>query len=199
MLLEGASGHSIAVYEDSAFIFGGADNIDTIRDLYEINLGKLECIQIEPVDPKAFWPPPIEGHTAITDLAKKRLVVYGGIIKYKASSDIYEYLIAEKKWSKLKAEGPTPPPRHAHCAVVNNGSMIIYGGIGKDSEALSDIWELNLTSLVWSEIKVTAEKGSLVPQVMLYVYIYREEVDTQQLNTTTQCMFSEVEIPSVTS
>jgi hypothetical protein len=46
-----------------------------------------------------------------------------------------------------------PPPRQDHAAVIYNGCLYVYGGIGPDSKIYDDMWKFNLTDNTWEEIK----------------------------------------------
>ena len=52
-----------------------------------------------------------------------------------------------------------PPPRQDHAAVIYNGSLYVYGGIGPDSKIYDDMWKFDLSSNTWEEIKTEAQRN----------------------------------------
>jgi len=46
---------------------------------------------------------------------------------------------------------PTPRSGHSSCIFENN--MYVFGGKDDDNNKLNDLWKLDLTTLVWTEIK----------------------------------------------
>jgi len=52
-----------------------------------------------------------------------------------------------------------PPPRQDHAAVIYNGCLYVYGGIGPDSKIFDDMWKFDFSSNSWEEIKTQAQKN----------------------------------------
>ena len=97
------------------------------------------------------WPPPLDSHSAIADVENKKIYLFGGLAKYQATADTYEFTIETGKWKKLETKGPTPAPRSNHSAAFYNSSMVIYGGINNDGDVLGDMWELNVKTGSWTQ------------------------------------------------
>lgn len=154
------------------YIFGGISQLNPVNDLYSINLETYECKAIEK---KGYWPSPISSHTAVINIETKKIYVYGGFIKYNATSDVYEYNIATNEWVKLSITEPIPPPRSSHaCAYSNAESMIIYGGLGKDGDLLNDLWILDIAELKWKLVDFSS--SPVLPAVKYVNYISHAKV-----------------------
>ena len=46
-----------------------------------------------------------------------------------------------REWKSIQANGAIPSARHSHTAVVHQGAMYIYGGIGTGSNTLGSIFK----------------------------------------------------------
>jgi hypothetical protein len=133
--------------------------VEPNNDLYTVNLETLECTKVEK---KGYWPPPIICHTAILNPETKKMYIYGGLAKYKTSSNLYELDLATLEWKRIETQESSPPPRSSHTAVFYQGAMIVYGGKNADGDMLGDLWELNLTDFTWKQHELTGE----VPKVI---------------------------------
>jgi len=93
------------------------------------------------------------------------MVVFGGIsYAYSPFNDLWTYMTAENKWSRVKASGTAPVPRWMHSSMVwgsKSGSrkMIVFGGITHQYVPLNDIHFLNLESFSWE----TPETSGVAP------------------------------------
>ncbi len=149
--------HSAAVeYDGELYIFGGVSNIDSTNDLTVINLTTMESRVLQPKEKGDYWPPPLDSHTAVLDPASKKIYVFGGLEKYRASSHLYEYSIETGKWRRVETKGG-PAPRSCHSAVFYSGRMVVFGGINADGDTLGDMWELAIDSLTWSQVVFKAD------------------------------------------
>jgi len=68
---------------------------------------------------------------------------------------------ATREWKSLHPQGTAPSARHSHTAVVHNGSMFIYGGIGTGSNTLGSIFKYDFERNTWEEI---VPKGGEKPE-----------------------------------
>lgn len=101
------------------------------NDLWIYDTEKNEWKEI--TMPEEDGPPPMYGHSAVYDPAKKQIIIYGGCSSPAGfTSDIWIYDIEKNTWKLIETkEGEEAPPiRHQHCAVYDPDSkrMFIYGG-----------------------------------------------------------------------
>lgn len=93
-------------------------------------------------------------HSAVID-GSGGMVVFGGTDRYgKPSAIIQRMDLATLVWSNLATTGTAPAARNWHGAVYDGSGgrnrMLVYGGQG--SGYFNDLWELNLTTLAWTQL-----------------------------------------------
>jgi len=150
--IEGISHATAVICDGQLLVFGGISEIEQTNDLIIINLTTFESKKIQH---KPIWPQTIDSHSAVIDEKNKKMLIYGGLSKYKTTSDIWEYDITKEEWKKLEVKGKIPEGRSCHAAVLQDNSMFIYGGINEDDDSLGDLWEFNLTTNTWTKIEFT--------------------------------------------
>ncbi|KAF7430634.1 hypothetical protein PC9H_006343 [Pleurotus ostreatus] len=86
-----------------------------------------------------------------------------------SSSSSYSHL----RWEEVQTVGRKPTPRGYHTANLVGDVMVVVGG-SDGKECFSDIWCLNLITLVWSQVKLQIAHRRLshsATQVGSYLYI----------------------------
>ena len=106
--------------------------------------------------------PPLESHTVNVNDDKTLLIIYGGMSKKEYNRHVLTF-DPQTKTAKNLTENleidKMPPPRQDHAAVIYNGSLYVYGGIGPDSKLYNDMWRFDLSSNTWEEIKTESQKN----------------------------------------
>ena len=106
--------------------------------------------------------PPLESHTVNVNDEKTLLIIYGGMSKKEYNRHVLTF-DPQTKTAKNLTENldvdKMPPPRQDHAAVIYNGSLYVYGGIGPDSKIYDDMWKFDLSSNTWEEIKTDAQRN----------------------------------------
>ena len=83
-------------------------------------------------------PFPRRVHTLSTsDAAAGELFLFGGIKHNKIRNDLYVISTRDFSATLLQTSGDVPEPRFAHCAVLTNATLFIWGGITN----LSNRWQ----------------------------------------------------------
>jgi Kelch motif/Galactose oxidase, central domain len=92
-------------------------------------------------------------HFSLTrDPVTGELIMFGGkLADGSYCSDTYRWNTCNDQWSCSKPTAVAPPSRAGHRGVVHSGHMYIFGGETSTGQ-LSDLWKLNLTSHLWSEV-----------------------------------------------
>ena len=125
-------------------------------------------------------PPPCRAHTAT--LVDRRLVFFGGGEGPVYRNDVYILDTLTRHWQQPKfAKGAkVPPPRRAHTAVFYRNKVYVFGG-GNGSQALNDLWTLdvgvNVEKMKWEEVETKGKKpaprgyhtANLIGNVMVIV------------------------------
>jgi hypothetical protein len=137
-------GHS-AIYDpvgDRMVVFGGY-NGSMINDVWALSLaGSPTWTRLTPA---GTLPSVRYGHTAIYDLVRDRMVVFGG---YGASSlnDVWALSLARSPtWTQLTPAETPPSARYRHTAIYDPARdlMVVFGGLLGSGYDLSDCWVLN--------------------------------------------------------
>ena len=100
-------------------------------------------------------------------------VLFGGLSPTGTLNDVWEYKVAQKKWTRLHEGGvgpldtdpysTVPSPRTGHAAVVLRGDLFIFGGYDPDRGDTNDVWKFTRATGVWSHVTLAA--GADVPPV----------------------------------
>jgi hypothetical protein len=101
-------------------------------------VGRWEVLRTGPMRP------PKRRHAAgVHDVARDRLLVFGGMGEEGYSNAVWGLDLRLDRWRDLT---PGPEPRIDHQAVFDprSGNLLIYGGDGIRSGKLHDLWELPL-------------------------------------------------------
>jgi N-acetylneuraminic acid mutarotase len=80
------------------------------------------------------------------------IYTFGGIVDGEGTSDLHVFDTASKRWSLLSASGRAPEPRGDHCATTAGRKMYIFGGSGGEDVFFNDLYVLDISSLMWTEI-----------------------------------------------
>jgi hypothetical protein len=121
-----------AIYDpprDRMVVFGGMNGSTRFGDVWALSLsGEPVWTSLTPPGPA---PAPRNGHSAIYDPVRDRMVVFGGSDGTSALGDIWALsLSGTPGWSLLDPGGPQPSPRYEHSAVYDalRDRMVVFGG-----------------------------------------------------------------------
>ncbi|ETO12870.1 Kelch motif family protein [Reticulomyxa filosa] len=79
------------------------------------------------------------------------LYLFGGNHKEKCLNDLYKYEIKSRSWSQIVVKGKSPCARDRHSlTVVNEDSLLLFGGFGNEQEFLSDLWCFDIKAKTWT-------------------------------------------------
>ena len=141
-------------------LFGGQDASGLLNDVWELSLnGRPRWRQLHPAGAP---PSPRHRHTATLDPASDRMLVFAGWDGW-YTNDLWQLDFSELAWSRLRLEGPVPPPRAAHTTVLasDRRGLIVFGGAGPVrcpgiyvcAQNTTDVWLLSLSDPpVWTNL-----------------------------------------------
>ena len=140
-------GHT-AIYDpvrDRMVVFGGYGGSSPFNDVWALSLAASpEWTQLTPTGT-----PPLRryDHSAIYDLVRDRMVVFGG---YGGGyfNDVWALsLTGSPAWTELAPDGTPPSARYSHTAIYDpvRDDMVVFGG-WDGSTQLNDVWALSLAS-----------------------------------------------------
>lgn len=129
-------------------------------------------------------PAPRRAHTAVLYMGK--IYIFGGGNGLTALNDLWSLDVSRLdsslrsgstesglKWSLIKTHGDLPAPRGYHTANLIGNVMVVVGG-SDGRECFSDVWCLNLDSLIWTRVNLTVSHRRLshtATQVGSYLFI----------------------------
>src|SRR5262245_27939387 len=150
--------HHTAIYDvtrDRMVIFGGNnDAVGDLNDVWSLSFsGTPTWTQITP----SGTPPAIrEGHSAVYDGPRDRMVVFAGYnpaISGQKNDTWALSLSGSGSWTQIVPNGGPPPARYGHTAIVDvpHDRMLVFSGAG-DSGQLTDLWSLSFTNPIkWNQ------------------------------------------------
>ena len=83
---------------------------------------------------------------------------YSDFIK-DSNNQLLQFNPNKMEWTILKSSGTVPRPRSGHATTAINDKVWLYGGYDCDFQTLSDLYELDMPSLIWSKIHTGHPKG----------------------------------------
>jgi hypothetical protein len=155
----GRSGHS-AIYDpgsDCMVVFGGYNGSTLpyyLNDVWALSLsGAPAWTQLTP---SGTPPSGRDGHNAIYDPVRDRMVMFGGAGPDSLLNDVWvlSLLAGELAWTQLTPSGTLPIQRSRHSAIYDpvRDCMVVFGGYD-ESSSLDDVWALSLVGTpAWTEL-----------------------------------------------
>ncbi|KAK2962410.1 putative Tip elongation aberrant protein 1 [Blattamonas nauphoetae] len=113
--------HAAVLSGSRMYVFGGSDGETRMQDTWCFDFETDKWSEIKVVGTK---PPPREMHTAAK--YQKYMYIFGGLGD-EIFSDLWEFEFATGQWTEIRPM-KAPNPRYRHSAVINGGSMYVFGG-----------------------------------------------------------------------
>jgi N-acetylneuraminic acid mutarotase len=134
--------HTLSLYKDSLYVFGGYDGRTRFNDLcvFEVHLKNWEIRQDDQGPMSRF------GHSSV--VCQDKLVIFGGWNGHVTLNDVWIYSFANSTWNEVICTSSIPA-RYRHVAVALGTSMFVFGGVNKEQTRFSDTYELNLKNQYW--------------------------------------------------
>lgn len=137
--------HSLIVYHNSMYVFGGYDGARRFNDLWEFNLEtrRWRRVGVDQAPESRF------GHTA--SLCKDKMIVFGGWNGHDTLNEVVMFSYTTFKWGQVVTSGFIAP-RYRHTAVTIGNSMFVFGGVNKEQQRFSDVYEFNTVMKHWMRV-----------------------------------------------
>ncbi|KAL4499312.1 hypothetical protein ABPG72_006898 [Tetrahymena utriculariae] len=146
-------GHTLISVGQTVILFGGClQDIECFNDLYFYDIMELSWSTS-----KIFGEPPSprSGHSAT--LVGSYLFIFGGSNEHGILSDLHRLNLASRMWEQFEFEGPKPPGRTNHKAVLDNqGRIVFFGGFTVQGYS-NDVYFLDLVNLRWVKPLINGE------------------------------------------
>lgn len=130
-------------------VFGGTGSDNEIYN--DISTYTVETSEwATNVETFGIVPAPRYGHTAVVT-GLNRMVVFGGRNDSMILDEVVVLDMATMTWLNITINGPAPPARMYHTAVVDRYQhvMYVYGGTSTGEDVLSDMYMLDLDTYTW--------------------------------------------------
>jgi len=140
-----------AIYDpvrDRMVVFGGTNGVTPRNDVWELSLADPPAWT--QLSPSATPPSARAGHSAIYDLVRDRMVVFGGGNGNGTSTlnDVWALSLADTLgWTHLSPSATPPGAREDHSAIYDpeRDRMVVFGGASSDGfqwRYFDDVWAL---------------------------------------------------------
>jgi len=138
-------------------IFAGRDFGNRLNDLWAFNLITFRWRQI----PYAgYWPSDREGPPMVL-IGPDTFLIFGGYDPgHSHYNDVWTFDLVSNQWTQYQPPNPLPPGRRRSSLIYDktNDRVLIYGGMRDNSiPALGDLWQLDLTTLHYTELTPTGD------------------------------------------
>ena len=188
--LPGVYDRTGVVIGTDAYIFGGHDHKNMLWKLIANAEGSFVWSIIQ-VEEQTKVPSPRLNHCAWEHGDK--MWVFGGtgpspvdylnnhgdfIPVLSLNNQLFFYEPTTETWINIQCSGEVPLPRHSASTAIIQDNVWLYGGRTKNSNCSDDLYELNMHSFTWTQIKTTmpgpngSNRASLTPisasQLLLY-------------------------------
>ena len=154
-------------------VFGGRSSGVPQNDVWSLSLAGTPSWTS--LSPTGAAPPTRWDHTAIFDVPRNRMVVYGGASEVTGLvGDVWALsLSGTPSWTQLSPSGGPPPPRWQHSAVFDppRNRMLVFGGFVTTGSQLANptVWALDLAgSPAWSTLAVGGGATPVADHVAVY-------------------------------
>lgn len=144
--------HTITLYENYIYIFGG---FVKNREVPEIIKFDLETRHWEPITEFSFKQ---IGHTAV--LNEDKIYLFGGKNVSQLSNDLFEFDINSKTLKQIEVKGSKPPARYNHSCVYFDNQLFIYGGKNNSKSLFNDLWSFDMKSKEWKRRATVQPRSS---------------------------------------
>ncbi|KAI0632818.1 galactose oxidase [Trametes polyzona] len=178
--------HTATLVDRKIYVLGGGEAEVYYNDVYVFDtVTRTWYHPLSSATPEeertCAYPPPRRAHTSV--LYKNKLWVFGGGNGSRALNDLWTLDLSggldNLRWEAVEthAYGPNgkkPSPRGYHTSNLIGNIMVVVGG-SDGWGCFSDVWCLNLDTLVWLSIKVHENYKRLshtATQVGSYLFIY---------------------------
>ncbi|KDQ17093.1 hypothetical protein BOTBODRAFT_156457 [Botryobasidium botryosum FD-172 SS1] len=142
--------HTATLVDRKLIVFGGGEGSVYYNQLYILDT--ITYRWTHPVIGEPL-PPPRRAHTTV--FWQNRLYIFGGGNGQRALNDVWVLDLSvpldQLQWTELETVGNRPGARGYHTANLVGEMMVVIGG-SDGKECFSDVWVLNLETLVWREV-----------------------------------------------
>eukprot|EP00210_Caulerpa_lentillifera_P009558 g9116.t1 len=140
--------HTATTLGDSIYIIGGRSNPQTpLKDVFKLDTTTWRFEKLQVSLPGRFR------HSSC-EFGVNQIIIFGGCGNSGVCNDLLMVNIDTMQVKELKPIGLGPCSRISHAACVSGNSLFIHGGFSDYTFTFNDLFQLNLSTLVWTEIVI---------------------------------------------
>ncbi|MBI5837203.1 MAG: hypothetical protein HZB25_08160 [Candidatus Eisenbacteria bacterium] len=153
--------------QNQAILFGGTD-LGSFNDVWILTPGGTGGPRWRLVQTSGTPPLAREGHAAIWDPVRRRMIVSGGhSLVYESPAGVWAYSVDDSTWHTILPSGTPLPARAYHVAIYDpeHDWMVVQGGKSPPDfrSPLKDAWALDLRTLSGRKLSFSGVSTSLLP------------------------------------
>ena len=157
------SHHRPAVFGQHVIVFGGLVDGDDNPNAYEFDSVKGQWSHLKQT---GDVPKPRDDHS-LAQIDDNSFLIFGGFVEGSRTNECFigKRSLGQIEWKQV-AKGKTDGPsiRASQSAVCHNGKCYIFGGMSDDNIKLNDLWELDLATETYTEIKLGDKSFQPLPR-----------------------------------
>ncbi|KAJ5074183.1 hypothetical protein M0811_00812 [Anaeramoeba ignava] len=136
--------HSVCIYEDKMYIFGGYNISKYLNDIYSFSFTNKIWKKESNSENK-----PIERRWSSSVLFNNKIWIFGGYQNIEQRfNDVYYFDLINQEWTGPIQSENAPSPRYSHTAVVYNNKMWVFGGFDGSVQSNS-VYTFDFATFNW--------------------------------------------------
>ncbi|KAI5479159.1 hypothetical protein MNV49_004019 [Pseudohyphozyma bogoriensis] len=142
--------HTATLVDKRLFIFGGGDGPTYYNDTYF-----FDTLSLTWVKPVIHGNPPTRRRAHTSVYYNHKIIIFGGGNGSMALNDVHALDVSDLSqltWRELRVTGKPPIARGYHSMTLVGSKAVVFGG-SDGTECFSDVFILDLETLVWQEVK----------------------------------------------
>lgn len=141
--------HTVAICRGNLYVYGGFDGKSQLDDLHEFGISSHKWGEVD-MGETENQPLGRSGHSAA--VYDTGMYIFGGWNGTETMDDLYEFSTVTRQWFPVPGRGDVASPRYRHTSIVYGCTMFVHGGVDKQQEKRSDMYEFNFDSRIWSKV-----------------------------------------------
>lgn len=166
---------SSIVFDNKLYMFGGELSYSDRTSLFVYALDTNEMLP--PFTMSGDEPGPRSGSIIFRSPQQNKFRIYGGMFYdqsseswfYCSTEDMFEYDVAEKKWTKIPQQQPHPTyvlySSTNELPLDTDKNVLMYGGYGADDQPTNQNWLYNPSSNTWTKLADGPSTRTFAPHV----------------------------------
>lgn len=146
--------HSVCLYNDLIYIYGGWDSRKCFNDLWSLDVEQKKWTKVEYVqsDETTKVTPPATRYHAVA-VYGDYMYICTGFLMDGHCNEMYRFHFINRTWEIVNTKGEAPSGRSRSRAVVYKDRMYLLGGFNMQRRSsLGDFYEFNFKTHTWKRV-----------------------------------------------